>query len=61
MVESTFESCNHGSQAPRQLLDDLPESQAGTGRHKCAVCAYEAGIQEGLRRGSEATKPDPRV
>jgi hypothetical protein len=50
MTESAFETCKHGRQAPRGVLDDLPDSQAGTGRHKCAVCAYEAGIQEGIQR-----------
>jgi hypothetical protein len=49
-----FESCKHQRQAPREVLDRLPDSQAGTGRHKCAVCAYEAGIQEGLRRAVRA-------
>jgi hypothetical protein len=24
-------------------LEDLPDSQAGAGRHKCAGCAYEQG------------------
>jgi Domain of unknown function (DUF3883) len=31
--------------APKDVIDGLPESQAGKGRHKCAVCAYHAGIQ----------------
>jgi len=26
-------------------MDALPESQAGKGRHKCAVCAYIAGYE----------------
>jgi len=50
MAASSFESCKHGKQAPKDLLEDLPISQAGTGRHKCAQCAYEAGIQEGIRQ-----------
>jgi hypothetical protein len=25
-------------------MDGLEESQAGKGRHKCAVCAYHAGF-----------------
>ncbi|GEM_PF-6876801 len=26
------------------IIDGLPESQAGKGRHKCAVCAYHEGF-----------------
>ena len=38
--------------------DDVPweqvnESQAREWRHKCAACAYERGLQAGLRRGIE--------
>lgn len=40
--------CRQGSQAPRELLKVLPESQGGTGRHKCAACAYQLGYQHGL-------------
>jgi hypothetical protein len=29
-------------------LGDLPKSQAGAGRHKCAACAYEWGYKLGL-------------
>ena len=49
-MASMSETCKHKKQAPRELLNSLPTAQAGTGRHKCAVCAYEAGIQEGLRQ-----------
>lgn len=30
--------------APEDVIDALPESQAGKGRHKCAVCAFHAGF-----------------
>lgn len=30
--------------APKAEIDALPESQAGKGRHKCAVCAYHEGF-----------------
>lgn len=50
MTLPAFESCKHGHQAPRDLLDALPVSQAGTGRHKCVQCAYEAGVEEGRRQ-----------
>src|ERR1044072_985113 len=38
------EICNHGKLAPRAMLKALRESQAGYGRHKCAVCAYQQGL-----------------
>lgn len=48
------ENCDHGHAAPRELLEDLHESQAGTGRHKCCVCAYAEGLQVGR---TNATMP----
>jgi len=33
-----------GQRAPTDIIDALPESQAGMGRHKCAVCAYNSGF-----------------
>ncbi|MDQ1612162.1 MAG: hypothetical protein QOG00_2093 [Pyrinomonadaceae bacterium] len=42
------EQCYVGSQAPQSLLADLPESQAGSGRHKCTICAYQQGYENGL-------------
>lgn len=43
-----MEDCGHGKIAPIIVLEDLPESQAGTGRHKCATCAYQFGFEAGL-------------
>lgn len=40
--------CKHGKSAPEYFLLQLPESQAGTGRHKCAVCAFYDGFKSGL-------------
>ena len=31
-------------------LRDLPDDQSGSGRHKCAGCAYELGIKDGLNQ-----------
>jgi 5-methylcytosine-specific restriction endonuclease McrA len=39
------ETCNHGSEAPSQILRHLEESQAGGGRHKCCTCAFQFGFQ----------------
>jgi hypothetical protein len=59
-LRSSFETCKHGHQAPRTVLDDLPASQAGTGRHKCAICAFEAGVDEGRRLAlAETVKRQP--
>ncbi len=40
--------CQHGKVAPSAVIHGLPDSQAGLGRHKCAVCAYDAGRVAGL-------------
>jgi len=42
------EKCNAGSAAPISVLRALPESQAGSGRHKCTNCAYQNGYEDGL-------------
>lgn len=42
------EKCDAGSAAPTSVLRALPESQAGTGRHKCTNCAYHNGYEDGL-------------
>ena len=39
------EVCNHGRQAPTQLLAGLTHSQAGAARHKCATCAFQCGFE----------------
>jgi len=42
-----------GRRAPQDVIENLPESQAGPGRHKCAVCAFHEGFQ---RARSEAER-----
>ncbi|MFC1948438.1 hypothetical protein ACFLXY_11035 [Chloroflexota bacterium] len=32
------------------VLDNLPDSQADTGRHRCAGCAYEQGYDDYVAR-----------
>jgi hypothetical protein len=34
------------SWAPPEVLRDLPMSQSGDGRHKCATCAYARGVAD---------------
>ncbi len=33
------------------IMEKLPPSQAGAGRHKCTYCAYEVGYERGRRDG----------
>lgn len=51
------ESCDHGNNAPDDMLEELPESQAGTGRHKCAVCAYQKGFEAGKKAAQQPPLP----
>lgn len=36
--------------APKDVIEGLPECQAGRGRHKCAVCAYHEGYNSARTR-----------
>lgn len=36
------------NQASVNMLKDLPVYQGGAGRHKCAICAYNNGLQDGM-------------
>ncbi len=36
-------TCAHGNAAPTAVVEQLPPSQAGAGRHKCVVCAFQRG------------------
>lgn len=38
-----LEECGHGAVAPKSILESLGDSQGGSGRHKCVVCAYQRG------------------
>jgi hypothetical protein len=46
--EKIIERCDKGNSAPSSRLKTLPDDQAGTGRHKCPVCAYAQGYGSGL-------------
>lgn len=41
------ETCLHGGVSPISLLEELHQSQAGSGRHHCPTCAYEQGFNLG--------------
>lgn len=34
----------------KDILSAIPEGQLGPGRHKCAGCAYEKGLEDGRSR-----------
>ncbi len=48
-----MQNCAHGSTAPVAVLDRLPVSQAGAGRHKCVICAFQRGQQLASGSGPE--------
>lgn len=42
--------CTHDNQISTQLIATLNFNQGGIGRHKCVVCAYENGIEDGEKK-----------
>ena len=42
----------HRVVATQKAVKALRDSQAGPQRHKCAACAYEQGIADGMRRAT---------
>lgn len=40
-------ACKKNHSEIQQIMSGLPYSQGGDGRHKCAACAYEAGLKAG--------------
>ena len=40
---------DHEAKVPAKAIAALPESQAGSFRHRCAACAYQLGVEHGLR------------
>src|SRR5271165_3268611 len=47
-----MEECHAGNRLAKEIIDELPESQAGAGRHRCAICAFDAGLKAGQRETS---------
>lgn len=50
-----LQKCSHDHVASETEMADLPMSQAGPGRHCCAVCAYALGLAEADRDGPRDT------
>lgn len=38
------ETCKHGGSSPISMLERLPNSQGGSGRHRCPTCSFEQGF-----------------
>lgn len=58
MTDCVIHSGREGEDARSTLdgiMDSLPNSQAGEGRHKCAYCAYEAGLRQGRIEANQET------
>jgi len=43
-------ACNKNHEVTDIHMQDIPIDQGGTGRHKCASCAYEQGFKDGVQR-----------
>lgn len=43
-------TCDHNSKMPKNLIESLNFNQAGLGRHKCVLCAYQNGIKDGEKK-----------
>lgn len=39
--------CEDNNEITEDILHILPSNQGGTGRHKCVVCAFQHGIEDG--------------
>ncbi len=44
-------SCAHNSTISEEILARVPDSQGGSGRHRCIICAYARGVS--ASRGAE--------
>jgi plasmid stability protein len=45
MAHDNTMTCGEGNIIPDELLARVPDSQGGTGRHRCVVCAYVRGVE----------------
>lgn len=46
--DAAIDKCQTGATAPSAVLTALPRSQAGSGRHRCVVCAFYEGYLEAI-------------
>ena len=55
------EECQVGNSVPVQVLDTVPVAQAKPGRHRCAICAFLAGLRSGVRALSKGTASPTKI
>lgn len=51
-------ACTNAHTTTDIIVTDLPIGQEGSGRHKCASCAYEIGYEHGFKREEEINLKD---
>jgi hypothetical protein len=58
MTDDNEEWCKRDHVGLREVIREIPKTERDDQkqRHRCACCAYEAGIQEGLRRAREQNR-----
>lgn len=39
--------CDNNNEILTSIIESLPKNQGGVGRHKCVVCAYHHGVEDG--------------
>lgn len=44
-AQNNIRVCNHDITVSYSIMDELVERQAGAGRHKCCVCAFDLGFK----------------
>jgi predicted ATP-dependent endonuclease of OLD family len=50
--------CEQNSKMPKNLIESLNFNQAGMGRHKCVLCAYQNGVKDGEVKALDFAKDD---
>ena len=44
--------CDNNNKILQSVIEELPYNQGGAGRHKCVICAYTNGIEDGKLNSS---------
>lgn len=51
-------TCSENKSMPKNLIESLNFNQAGAGRHKCVICAYNNGIRDGEQKALDFATED---